>query len=104
MPDRGILVLDVGLSAVKACLFTFDGRVLAEARQPLPTRSPRPGWYVQDPEEWWRLAVGAAHRVRVAAEACKVEGILVTGHMHAPLLVDCARRAVIECPVVWDRR
>ena len=104
MPDRGILVLDVGLSAVKACLFTFDGRVLAEAREPLLTRSPRPGWYVQDPEEWWRLAVDAARRVRVAAAAWTVEGIGVTGHMHAPVLVDGAGRVVIECPVVWDRR
>src|SRR2546428_5381361 len=104
MPDRGILVLDVGLSAVKACLFTFDGRVLAEARQPLLTRSPRPGWYVQDPDEWWRLAVDAARRVRVAAPAWTVEGIGVTGHMHAPVLVDGAGSAVIECRVVWDRR
>src|SRR5438876_10002376 len=92
MPDRGILVLDVGLSAVKACLFTFDGRVLAEAREPLLTRSPRPGWYVQDPEEWWRLAVDAVRQVRVAAPAWTVEGIGVTGHMHAPVLVDGAER------------
>src|SRR3989449_8737653 len=104
MPDRGILVLDVGLSAVKACLFTFDGRVLAEARQPLPTRSPRPGWYVQDPEEWWRVAVDAARRVRGAAAAWTGEGIGVTGHMHAHVLVDGAGRAVIEGPLAWDRR
>src|SRR3989442_13410516 len=104
MPDRGILVLDVGLSAVKACLFTFDGRVLAEARQPLLTRSPRPGWYVQDPEEWWRVAVDAARRVRVAAPAWTVEGIGATGHMHAPVLVDGAGSAELERPVAWARR
>jgi xylulokinase len=104
MPDRGILVLDVGLSAVKAYLFTFDGKVLAEARKPLMTRSPRPGWYVQDPEDWWRMAVDAARQVLVAAAARTVAGIGVTGHMHAPVLVDSAGSPVIECPVVWDRR
>src|SRR2546426_3288455 len=104
MPDRGILVLDVGLSAVKACLFTFDGRVLAEARQPLLTRSPRPGWYVQDPEEWWRLAVDAVRQVRGAAPAWAGQGIGGTGHMHGPVLVNGAGDAGIEWPAVLGRR
>jgi len=104
MPDRGILVLDLGLSAVKATLFSLDGRRLATAQRSITTRSPHPGWYVQDPEEWWVRAVEAARCVRSAANLDAIEGVAVTGHMHAPVLVDLVGRPLADCPVIWDRR
>ena len=104
MSDRGILVLDIGLSAVKACLYALDGRVLAEARRPLVTHSPSPGWYVQDPVDWWQAVVESTGQMRAVAADWTVEGVGVTGHMHAPVLVDEAGTPVIECPVLWDRR
>src|SRR5206468_2921998 len=67
MSDRGILVLDIGLSAVKACLYALDGRVLAEARRPLVTHSPSPGRYVQDPVDWWQAVVESTGQMRAVA-------------------------------------
>src|SRR5207247_1335139 len=66
MSDRGILVLDIGLSAVQACLYALDRRVLAEARRRLVTHSPSPGWHVQGAGDWWRARVESAGRVRGA--------------------------------------
>ncbi len=45
-----LLGIDEGTTAVKAALFDFDLRVVAEARRPVPVAHPRPGWVEQDPE------------------------------------------------------
>ncbi len=104
MADQTVLVLDLGLSEMKAVLFALDGTTVAGAQRPVTTRSPRPGWFVQDPEEWWKAAVEACHHLWKAAGPRDLKGVAVTGHMHAPVLVDGAGRAVVECPIIWDRR
>ncbi|MCR4283679.1 MAG: FGGY family carbohydrate kinase, partial [Bauldia sp.] len=48
------LGLDIGTSAVKAVIVDERQTVVAQASVPIQTRRPRPGWFEQDPEEWWR--------------------------------------------------
>ena len=44
--------IDAGTQSLRACLFTPNGRMIAEASAGYPTRRPRPNWAEQDPRDW----------------------------------------------------
>ena len=48
------LGFDFGTSAIKATAVDSEGRVLAKARVPCSTVSPRPGWFEVETEDVWR--------------------------------------------------
>jgi len=54
-----VVGLDSSTTATKAIAWTPDGTMLAEGRSPIPLASPRPNWYEQNPEDWWRSACEA---------------------------------------------
>lgn len=96
-----LLGLDVGTTNVKAVLATPDGAVVARAQTGYPTRFPKPGWAEQDPEDWWRAAVGVIRDVlaHTAVRPEAVAGIGVSGQGCAVTLVggggDVLRPAII---------
>lgn len=67
--DRGSAVLklllgiDEGTTAVKVMAFDSDLRPVAEARRPVVSRHPRPGWVEQDGEEILEAVVAAVGEV-----------------------------------------
>ncbi|MFZ5861817.1 MAG: FGGY family carbohydrate kinase [Nitrospirota bacterium] len=84
-----ILALDQGSGSTRALVFDSTGRVVAEARRPLATRTPKPGWVEHDPDELLR---GATAAMSAAAQS-------VPRSLRAIGLT--AQRSTI---VLWDRR
>lgn len=106
MPEPLILALDAGTSALKACLYTQDGRALAATSASYGYRTPQPGWAEGDPAAWWAALVaavrGLAEKVGDALAAVRMIG--VTGQMHSAVLLD-EQGDVIEPTMLWlDRR
>lgn len=62
-----VLAIDLGGSALKACLFEADGTALASASRPLGFLEDARGRSEQDPEVWWQALLDAS--ARLAAEA-----------------------------------
>ncbi|WP_159450951.1 xylulokinase [Micromonospora cremea] len=54
-----IVALDCSTTACKAVVFDLEGRTVCESRRYVTTTSPQPGWYEQDPHEWWEAATDA---------------------------------------------
>ncbi len=48
-----VLAVDLGGSALKACLFDDDGKDIARARVDLSFDETRPGWAEAHPSQWW---------------------------------------------------
>jgi xylulokinase len=117
--------IDIGTSAVKAVLVEFDGqggadgageRIVTQASVALAIDRPRPGWFEQDPEAWWRAVERAVAMLSADAPAAfaDVGGIGLSGQMHALVALDAAGeairpamlwndgRAVAECAVLAD--
>jgi xylulokinase len=105
MIETPILTIDVGTSALKACLYQEDGQLAATASQPYGYRRPRPGWAEGEPEAWWQALVYALSALRAKGRNLRrVKVIGLTGQMHTAVLLD-SQGAVIPPTILWlDRR
>src|SRR3712207_895730 len=92
---QGILVLDVGTSALKAVLFGGAGGILASSETGYsPVRDP----HRQDAEGWWsaaRAAIAELGRQRIDA-------IVLTGSMENLIPVDRTGRALCDAILYSD--
>ena len=101
-----LLGIDVGTSALKAALFTPDGRAVAQASRGYPTRHPQPGWAEQDPADWWGAACAATREALDAAGARpgEVACVGVDGQSWAAVAVDAQGEALLPTPIWTDTR
>ena len=58
-----VLALDEGSSSARAVLVDADGRIVAEASNPLTPILPRHGWVELDPAQLWTAMRGAIDEV-----------------------------------------
>ena len=63
MPSPDLVVgIDSSTSATKAIAWDREGAAVAEGRAEIALSNPRPGWFEQDQEDWWRSTVEAPRR------------------------------------------
>lgn len=95
-----ILVIDCGLSTVKAVLATREGEIIGSEREPYPTlfEGERAE---QSPADWWTALAAACERL---PDRRRVSVIVVTGHMHAAVLLDEHAKPLLPCLTLHDRR
>jgi len=79
--------LDVGTTGIKAVAITTGGEVLAEAEEPYPLATPKPGWAEQDPEDWCRAAQAALARLPAGPVGFsgQMHGLVALGEDDRPL-------------------
>ncbi|KPJ88476.1 MAG: hypothetical protein AMS17_05275 [Spirochaetes bacterium DG_61] len=85
-----LIGIDIGSSACKSTMIDEQGMEVATAEKSYPTYSPAPGWYEQDPEDWYRVA---CETVKFCVEKSGIDvrnviGIAVDGPAHAFALLD----------------
>lgn len=96
------LGLDIGTSAVKACLMGEGGELIAEAAAPLTLQTPHPYWSEQDPASWWDGVVAAMAALGAKTPRLgEVAAIGLSGQMHGAVLLDAADR-VIRPAILWN--
>lgn len=90
---------DFGTSGLKGLLVDATGTVLAHATRPYATRRPHAGWSQQDPEDWWRSMREVGREL--TADRPRPDAVGLTGHMHAPVLLDAAG-TVLAPAILWN--
>lgn len=95
--------IDIGTSAVKAVLVDEAQRILATGTRSLMSSQPRPGWWEQAPDDWWRAANAVAADLAAAAPDSwrGVKAIGISGQMHGLVSIDAAGR-VIRPAILWN--
>ncbi len=95
--------IDIGTSAVKAVLVDHAQRMVAEATLPLSIARPRPGWFEQNPDDWWNAVATAVSRLRRDAPSnfAAVGGIGLSGQMHGLVVVDAGDRP-LRPAMLWN--
>ncbi len=90
---------DFGTSGLKAVLVDESGRTLARVVRPYATQRPHAGWSEQDPEDWWQALREVA--AILAADHPPPDVVGLSGHMHAPVLLD-AGGGVLAPAILWN--
>lgn len=97
------LGIDVGTTGVKTLLIRENGAVHAEATCAHPLHSPAPGWFEQEPGDWWAGTVSAIHQVlhNGAVAGRDIIGIGLSGQYHGLVMLDVNHR-VLRRSILWN--
>jgi len=66
MPEKYILAIDLGTSALKVALVSLEGEIVASATEPMGVTLLAGGGAEQDPDEWWHAIVSTSRSVLAA--------------------------------------
>lgn len=103
--EKLLLGIDIGTSAVKACLFNEDLHFIAGSNVTYETYRPGPMMAEQDPEDWWDAVVQA---VREAFGQCgaRAEAAAISVSSHSPTLLALDKDGKpLRNAIIWmDRR
>src|SRR5665213_3018685 len=103
MPEL-LLAIDVGTSTARAGLFSPGGDLLAMARAPLASTSPREGWVEQDAGAVWRRVKGVIRRAlaRAGRAGADLAAIGVTTQRTSAVVWDRRTGAPLSPLVIWS--
>jgi sugar (pentulose or hexulose) kinase len=97
--------IDAGTTGARAIAFDLGGVLVAEVRQPYPTRSPRPGWAEQDARDWAECAAAALRAlVARARPAGTIRAIGLTGQCPTMVVADARGRPLRAGMLYRDNR
>ena len=105
--DMGyILVFDIGTTAVKACLFDRQLKLLGFSSEEYRLLTPRAGWVELEPETYWKAVKAQALRVceKTGVSPDEIEAISATTQGETLIPVDEAGRALRNAIVWLDER
>ena len=101
-----LLGIDLGTSGTKTVLFDERCTPVASATIEYPMSQPRNGWAEQNPDDWWRAAIGTIQDVisqsKVSAE--DIASVGISGQMHGLVMLD-GDGGVLRPSIIWcDQR
>jgi xylulokinase len=73
-----VIGIDSSTSATKAIAWAVDGTLVAEGRAPIALANPQPGFFEQDPEDWWRAAASALKMLTAKIDAARIAGLAIS--------------------------
>ena len=76
--ERYVIGIDCSTTATKAVVWDEMGHSVAEGRATFPLDAPRPGWYEQDAEEWWRSITTALKEAASRVDANRIRALGIT--------------------------
>ncbi len=76
--ERYVIGIDCSTTATKAVVWDELGHSVAEGRATFPLDAPRPGWYEQDAEEWWRSITRALREATSRVDAGRIQALGIT--------------------------
>ena len=98
-----ILALDEGSTSARAVLVGLDGRIVAEARNPVVPLFPKPRWVELDPVALWK-AQRDSRRAVVAKAGVTTDDIIAVGittHRESALVWDRVNGEPIHAALMW---
>ena len=73
-----VIGIDSSTSATKAIAWDRAGKAVAEGRAPIAMSNPEPGWFEQDPAEWWSSTVTALNAVTGKVDPGRIAALAIS--------------------------
>ncbi len=101
--SRYVMALDLGSTSARTVLVDADGRIVAEARNPVVPQFPRPGWVELDPVALWEAQLDSARRAlaQAGATAADVAAIGITSHRETAFAWDRRSGTPVHDAIMW---
>lgn len=100
-----LLGIDIGTSGLKAAVFDRSGRVKASASESYPVYYPEAGWAEQNPEDWWKAACRALHRIfESGIDSADIAGVGIDGQSWSAVATDDQGNVLTGTPIWLDTR
>jgi len=98
-----LMGIDIGTTGVKTVLISDEGTGWAESTQPYPLSSPKPNWFEQNPDDWWKATVVSIRRIlhEKDLDPSQIAGIGLSGQYHGLVLVD-KNHTVLRPSILWN--
>jgi sugar (pentulose or hexulose) kinase len=78
MPRDLVIGIDSSTTATKAIAWDPTGAPAAEGRAAIPLAQPRPRYFEQDPEDWWRSTSQALRDLTTKVEPSRIAGVAIS--------------------------
>ncbi len=103
--QKCLLGIDIGTSGVKSLFVNEQGKIVASAYREYALASPFPGWYEQDPADWWAATQEVVYEL-IARTSNQVDVMAVglSGQMHGLVGLDKDGKVVRPCMIWADLR
>ena len=99
-----LLGIDIGTSAVKAAVFDFEGRLVADALEAYKTYYPAPHFAEQDPEDWWAAVCRAVKSILGKVKSADIAAVGIDGQGWAAVAADKNGNPLCRTPIWTDTR
>ena len=95
--------IDLGTSSIKIALIDYCDIVIECVSRSIITEHPKTGYSEQNPDIWFSALVDAFDELSLKSEQLmgQVEGVGLSGHMHAAVLINSADKPVSNA-ILWN--
>jgi xylulokinase len=73
-----VIGIDSSTSATKAIAWDREGKIAASGRADIPMSNPQPGYFEQDPADWWNSTIKALLQVTSMIDPARVAGLAIS--------------------------
>ena len=102
--ERYVIGIDCSTTATKAVVWDERGNSVAEGRAAFPLEAPRPGWYEQDAEEWWRSVKTALKEAAARVDTARIRAVGLTHQRESFICTDEEGRPLRQAILWLDAR
>jgi sugar (pentulose or hexulose) kinase len=99
-----VIGIDSSTTATKAIAWDGNGYPLAEGRSNIPLSTPHPGWYEQNPDDWWQSACEALQQLWESVSSDRVAALAIANQRETVVPLDKNGNAVRPAILWLDER
>ena len=100
MPRDLVIGIDSSTTATKAIAWNRTGQSVAEGRAVIPLVQPRPRYFEQDPEDWWRSTSLALREITAKVEPARIAAVAISNQRET-FGIFGERGEAIRPAIVW---
>ena len=99
-----VIAYDFGTGGIKASIYNFQGKCMADHFAGYETYYPKAGWHEQRPEDWWTATVEATRKLLGDwdGNAEDIEAIGLSGHSLGVVPMDENGNLLREYGLIWS--
>lgn len=99
-----LLGIDIGTSACKVAVFSYDGSVKDEQSEPYPVLYPHPGYAEQNPVLWYDAVCTALKKIAIRTDMSRISAVGIDGQGWSCIPVDKNGNVLSNTPIWYDTR